>query len=165
MATQNSEFRHCGFATYSGFLTPIKSILPPAHHDDVEVRNQMCWLRKMIVRMPEKIEDVNELKDYLDIIRQKLLTPTNKYRATLPFIAILHGKMSANLQGSALESVEIGKMFVDSLHFWKGQYTMEISAIAYPWYAWPHSAYIQFEYGLIERNWENLVEGIRLETN
>ena len=119
----------------------------------------------MIVRMPEEIDDVKELQNYLDLLRQKLLSPPNKYKASLPLIAFLHGSMSASISGKAFESVEIGKMFVDSLHFWKGQYTVEISSLEYPWYAWPHSAYIQFEYGLIEKNWESLVEGIQIETN
>lgn len=164
-ATRHYELRHCGISTFAGILYPIRSILPPAHHDDIEVRNQLCWIRKMIVRMPEEIDDVKELQNYLDLLRQKLLSPPNKYKASLPLIAFLHGSMSASLSGTALESVQIGKMFLDSLHFWKGQYTVEINALEYPWYAWPHSTFIQFEYGLIEKNWESLVEGIQIETN
>lgn len=164
-ATRHYELRQCGLSTFAGLLYPVRSLLPPAHHDDLEVRNQMCWIRKMIVRMPEDIDDVKELQNYLDLLRQKLLSPPNKYKASLPLIAFLHGTMSASISGSALQSVEIGKMFVDSLHFWKSQYTVEVSAIQYPWYAWPHSSYIQFEYGIIERNWESLVDGIQIETN
>lgn len=164
-ATRHYELRHCGLSTYAGFFYHIRSILLPAHEDDLEVRNQMCWIRKMIVRMPEEIDDVKELQNYLDLLRQKLLSPPNKYKASLPLIAFLHGSMSASISGTALESVQVGKMFVDSLHFWKGQYTVEINAIEYPWYAWPHSAYTQFEYGLIEKNWESLVEGIQIESN
>lgn len=159
-ATRHSELRHCGMASFTGLFYHVRSILPPAHHDDLEARNQMCWIRKMIVRIPQEIDDVRELQNYLELLRQKLLSPDNKYKASLPLIAFLHGSMSAGLTGTALESVEIGKMFVESLHFWKGQYTVEISAIEYPWYAWPHSAFIQFEYGIIERNWESIVEGI-----
>jgi len=164
-ATMHYELRHCGLSTYAGLFYPIRSILLPAHEDDLEVRNQMCWIRKMIVRMPEEIDDVKELQNYLDLLRQKLLSPPNKYKAALPLIAFLHGSMSASISGTALESVQVGKMFVDSLHFWKGQYTVEINAIEYPWYAWPHSSFIQFEYGLIEKNWESLVEGIKIESN
>ncbi len=160
-ATRHYELRHCGFTTYSGFFYHVRNFLPPAHQDDLEVRNQLCWIRKMIVKMPQEIDDVNELKNYLDLIRQKLLGPPLKYKASLPLIAFLHGKMSATLAGPALESVEIGKMFIDSLHFWKTQYTVEISGLEYPWYAWPHSTWIKWEYGLIERNWESLVENIR----
>lgn len=161
-ATRHYELRHCGLSTFSGIFYPIRAILPPAHHDDVEVRNQMCWIRKMIVRMPEEIDDVKELQNYLDLLRQKLLSPPNKYKASLPLIAFLHGSMSASISGTAFESIEIGKMFVDSLHFWKSQYTVEISALEYPWYAWPHSAHIQFEYGIIEKNWESIVGGIEI---
>lgn len=161
-ATRHFELRHCGLSTFTGIFYPIRAILPPAHHDDVEVRNQMCWIRKMIVRMPEEIDDVKELQNYLDLLRQKLLSPPNKYKASLPLIAFLHGSMSATISGSAFESVQIGKMFVDSLHFWKSQYTVEISSIEYPWYAWPHSSVIQFEYGIIEKNWESIVSGVEI---
>lgn len=161
-ATRHFELSHCGLSTFTGVFYPIRVILPPAHQDDVEVRNQMCWIRKMIVRMPEEIDDVKELQNYLDLLRQKLLSPPNKYKASLPLIAFLHGSMSASISGSAFESVQIGKMFVDSLHFWKSQYTVEISAIQYPWYAWPHSSFIQFEYGIIEKNWESIVSGIEI---
>ncbi len=119
----------------------------------------------MITKMPQEIDNVNELKNYLDLIRQKLLSPPSKYKASLPLIAFLHGKMSAHLVGPALESIEIGRMFVDSLHFWKSQYTVEVNALEYPWYAWPHSAWIKWEYGLIERNWESIVESIQIESN
>jgi uncharacterized protein YjeT (DUF2065 family) len=162
-ATRHSELRHCGLATFTGLFYPISSILPPAHQVDLEVRNQMCWIRKMALRVPESITDIKELQNYLELIRQKLLSPPVKYKASLPLIAFLHGRMSTSLEGPAMESVELGKMFVDSLHFWKEQYTTEISELEFPWYAWPHSAFIQFEYGLIEKNWENLVESIQVE--
>ena len=164
-ATRHYELRQCGVSTFAGFFYHVRNFLPPAHQDDLELRNQLCWVRKMITKMPQEIDDVNELKNYLDLIRQKLLSPPSKYKASLPLIAFLHGKMSASLVGPALESIEIGKMFVDALHFWKSQYTVEISALEYPWYAWPHSAWIKWEYGLIERNWESLVESIQIETN
>ncbi|MES2528200.1 MAG: hypothetical protein V4598_14000 [Bdellovibrionota bacterium] len=164
-ATRHYELRHCGVSTFTGFFYHVRNFLPPAHQDDLEVRNQLCWIRKMITKMPQEIDDVNELKNYLELIRQKLLSPTSKFKASLPLIAFLHGKMSASLEGPALQSIEIGKMFVDALHFWKTQYTVEISALEYPWYAWPHSAFIKWEYGLIERNWESLVENIQIETN
>ncbi len=164
-ATRHYELRHCGLSTYTGFLYPVLSILPPAHQDDLEVRNQMCWVRKMVTRLPEEIDDVKELQNYLELLRQKLLSPPRKYKATLPLIAFLHGAISASLVGPTLESVEIGKMFVDSLHFWKSQYTVEISELEYPWYAWPHSVWIKWEYGLIEKNWEKIIEGIQIEEN
>lgn len=164
-ATRNHDLRQCGLSTFAGFFYPVMNILPPAHQDDIEARNQMCWVRKMITRMPEEIDDVIELQNYLELLRQKLLSPPRKYKSTLPLIAFLHGAMSASLAGPAIESVEIGKMFVDSLHFWKGQYTVEISELEYPWYAWPHSAWVKWEYGLIEKNWEKIIEGIRYEEN
>ncbi len=164
-ATFHNELRHCGAATFTGLFYNVRNFLPPAHQDDLELRNQLCWVRKMITRMPQEINDVNELKNYLDLIRQKLLSPTSKFKASLPLIAFLHGKMSASLAGPALESIEIGKMFIDALHFWKSQYTVEVAALEYPWYAWPHSAWIKWEYGLIERNWEGLVDSIQIESN
>lgn len=123
----------------------------------------MCWVRKMVSRLPEQIDDVKELQNHLEVLRLKLLSPPNKYKATLPLIAILHGSISASLFGPILASVEIGKIFVDSLHFWKGHYTVEISALEYPWYAWPHSAIIKWEYGIIEKNWEGIVNGFKFE--
>jgi hypothetical protein len=164
-ATRHYDLRHCGLATFTGFFYPIMSILPPAHQDDIEARNQMCWVRKMVTRSPEEIDDVKELQNYLELLRQKLLSPPRKYKSTLPLIAFLHGAISASLVGPVMESVEIGKMFVDSLHFWKSQYTVEIAELEYPWYAWPHSAWIKWEYGLIEKNWETIVEGIKYEEN
>lgn len=163
-ATRHDELRHCGLSTYAGFFYPLRSILPPAHHDDLEARNQMCWVRKMVVRMPEEITDVKELQNYLELLRQKLLAPPVKFKSTLPLIALLHGALSASLVGPVMESVEIGKMFVDSLHFWKGQYTTEISELEYPWFAWPHSSYIKWEYSLIEKNWESFVDSIQVES-
>lgn len=164
-ATRHHELRHCGASTYSGFLYHARAILPPAHHDDIDARNQMCWVRKMVVRMPEEISDVKELQNYLELLRQKLLSPSVKYKTTLPLIALLHAALSAGLVGPVMESVEIGKMFFDSLHFWKSQYTTEISELEYPWYAWPHSSWIKWEYGLIEKNWETIIEGIKYEEN
>ena len=164
-ATRHYELRHCGLSTFTGLFYNVRGILPPAHADDLEVRNQLCWIRKMIRRAPEEITDLKELQNYLDLIRQKLLSPAVKYKASLPLIALLHGNMSATLSGNALENVQVGKMFVDALHFWKGQYTTEISEFDYPWYAYPHAWFTQFEYGLIEKNWESIVEGIRIEEN
>lgn len=164
-ATRHYDLRHCGASTYSGFFYHARFLFLPAHQDDFEVRNQMCWVRKMIRRAPEEISDVSELQNYLELLRKKLLSPPKKYKATLPLIALLHGNLSASLGGSVFESVEVGKLFVDSLHFWKDQYTVEISSLEYPWYAWPHSAYIAWEYGLVEKNWESIVDGIRVETN
>lgn len=162
-ATLHHELRHCGSATFTGFLYPIRSVLPPAHQDDLEARNQMCWIRKMVVRLPEQIKDVKELQNYLDLLRKKLLSPGVKYKSSLPLIALLHGAISASLIGPVIETVEIGKLFVDSLHFWKSQYTVEISKLDYPWYAWPHSSFIQWEYALIEDNWESVVSSIQIE--
>lgn len=162
-ATRHYESRHCGFSTFTGFFYHAMPLLPPAHQDDLEVRNQMCWVRKMVSRLPSEIDDVNELKNYLDLLRQKLLSPPRKYKATLPLIAALHGTISTSLIGPVLQSVEIGQLFVDSLHFWKSQYTIEISELQYPWYAWPHSAWIKWEYGIIEKNWESIVSGIQFE--
>jgi hypothetical protein len=164
-ATMHYELRHCGLSTFTGFFYPISAILPPAHQDDLEVRNQMCWIRKMVKRAPEDISDVKELQNYLELIRKKLLSPPVKYKAALPLIALLHGTLSASLEGPALESIEVGKMFVDSVHFWKGQYTTEISELQYPWYAWPHSAWIKWEYGLIEKNWEAIINSLTIESN
>jgi hypothetical protein len=51
-----------------------------------------------------------------------------------------------------------------SLHFWVNHYNEEIRSRDYSPWNWPHSSYIKFEYGLIENNWQKLIDGIVLET-
>lgn len=157
MATIDPNFNHCGHLTFTGTFYPVKNIMPEAHLDDLEVRNQMCWLRKMVAKVPERITDAQELATYNNLITDKLMKPEFKYRASLPLIAML------NLQINLASGFDLGpKYLYDSVHFWLNHYTVEISSRQYSAWSWPHSKYIQFEYGLIERNWESLVDAIQL---
>lgn len=155
MATDNPEFNHCGPLTYTGTFYPLRTILSDAHHDDLEARNQLCWVRKMISRVPEKFDSLGEVKNYSDLIRNKLLKPEIKYRVSLPLIAILYFRI--NTSGGDVIGV---REVYDSLHFWINHYTDEISGRDYSVWNWPHSSYIQWEYGLVEKNWESLIQNI-----
>lgn len=159
MATTDPAFNHCGRLTYTSVFYPIRNILTDAHLDDLEVRNQLCWLRKMISRVPSRLEDENELKNYSKLISDKLMKPEIKFRASLPLIAML------NIRISMASNFAAPFDLYRSLHFWMDHYTEEISERSYSWWNWPHSDYIKFEYGLIEKNWQKLIDSIVLEAN
>ncbi|HXH30936.1 MAG TPA: hypothetical protein VNJ01_09005 [Bacteriovoracaceae bacterium] len=160
MATIRPEFSHCGRLTYTGFIYPARSLLSDTHQDDLEARNQLCWVRKMVLRLPMKFDSTQEFEDFEKLIQQKLLKPEIKYRVSLPLIAVLYGSI-----GMTLGEIKGGHTFVKSLHFWREQYTVEISGRDYSVWNWPHSSYMKFEYGLVERNWENLIESMVIEIN
>ncbi len=154
-STDNSDLGHCGQMTYTGMLYPVRSILTDAYRDDLEARNQMCWVRKIISNVPEKYE----LGSYIKIIHDKLLKPQIKYRTSLPLIAVLMVKINlGSYEPNASMNV------YDSIRFWSDHYTEEISYRNYKPWNWPHSSYIKFEYGLIENNWQKLIDSIVLET-
>lgn len=158
MATKNSTFNHCGAITYTGTFYPISEYLSDAHRDDLEARNQMCWVRKMISRVPDKFDTEHEIITYSKITQDKLLSPELKYRVALPLIAILYVRINAsasNLKGAM--------NIYDSLHFWIDHYTEEINQRNYSAWNWPHSDYIKFEYGIIEKNWQKLIDNIVVE--
>ncbi|MBA2404991.1 MAG: hypothetical protein H0V66_09490 [Bdellovibrionales bacterium] len=140
---------HCGRLSYAGFFYPIRKFLTDVHEDDLEVRNQLCWLVKMIQKVPTEIAD-EDLANYLNLMKFRLVKPEHKYRAALPWITFLLGKYltSSNLTNSP--------MLVQNLGYWTQLYSEEISLRNYAWYEWPHSSLIKLEYGIIERNWENI---------
>ncbi len=158
MATTDPEFRHCGALTYTGVFYHARGFLTYAHQDDLEARNQLCWIRKLIGRLPREFSSEAELRDFERLTQQKLLKPEQKYRASLPLIAILYGSM--NLSWGDLKG---GFNFFDSLHFWRDQYTVEITDRDYPLWNQPHAAYMKFEYGLVEDNWQGLLDSITVE--
>lgn len=167
MATKNSEFNHCGIMTYTGTFYSIRAITTYAHRDDLEIRNQLCWVRKMITRLPSRFEADIEYETYKKIIDQNLILPPNKFRTSLPLIAFLQGFMLAKLEmnNNPIKHIQSGKMFFDSVQFWRHQYTYEIKDRDYPWWNWPHSDYIRFEYGLVESNWEKIIDGFVIDSN
>lgn len=157
MATDDPLLNHCSPLSFTGSFFPLRNLLSEAHADDLEIRNQMCWLRKMIARVP-KFDHLHEMTFFSKLIRDKLLKPEFKYRASLPLVALLEIRILA----SSVEKVD-PKWFEESMIFWISQYTYEISGRDYSWSSWPHSQYIQWEYGLIEKNWQRLLEGISIE--
>lgn len=158
MATKDSRFNHCGPLTFTGSVYPIRMILTEAYRDDLEARNQLCWVRKMIQRVPERIQGDHEVETYSRLTREKLLSPEIKYKAALPLIAYLFIKI--NMAGTNYHGA---KNIYHALHFWTEHYTEEMSSRNYAWWNWPHSSYIQFEYGLIEKNWQNIVSSLVFE--
>ena len=158
MASRDYHHKHCSSVTYAGFFYPIRGILSDAHKDDLEARNQLCWVRKMISKVPEKFDNEQEVNDYTYLIQQRLLKPEIKYRASLPLIALLYGRIN-----TAWGEPMAVKRIYDSLHFWITQYTEEISEREYPAWNWPHSDYIKWEYGLVEKNWQSLIDSIVIQ--
>ena len=158
MATTEPTFNHCGPLTYTGTLYPVSGILSEAHQDDLEARNQLCWVRKMISKVPRQFDTKIEVETYSKLMEDKLLRPEKKYRVVLPLVAILYFQINS----SSLEAQGPQRIY-DSLQFWINHYTEEISAREYSLWNWPHSTYIKFEYGLIERNWQDLVNSVVLE--
>lgn len=158
MASEKPEFNHCGSLTYTGTFYPIRNILSDAHRDDLEARNQLCWVRKLISKVPEKFDSQDEVEAYSKLIQDRLLRPQLKYRSSLPMIALLYFTINT----SSEEFIGVKKIY-DSLHFWIEHYTDEISARDYSVWNWPHSTYIKFEYGLVEKNWQELIDNIVVE--
>lgn len=158
MATNDDRHTHCGRFTYTGMFYPLSSILSDSFKDDLEARNQMCWLRKMIARVPEKFDSHQDVNLYLDLVQKRLLRPEHKYRVTLPFVLLFLGKtlQSWNMTYGPVEQFQGGMMLVKGIPYWTELYNDEISLRKYSWWNWPHSALIQFEYGIIESNWEEL---------
>lgn len=158
MATAEPTFDHCGTLTYTGVFYPLSNLLSEAHRDDLEARNQLCWVRKMIAKVPLRLDTKEEFEAYAKLMEQKLLRPEIKYRVALPLVAILYFEMNRVSRES-----DSTKNVYDSLHFWINHYTEEISNRNYSAWNWPHSAYIKFEYGLIEKNWEGLINSMVFE--
>ncbi len=159
MATKDSTFNHCGHLTYTGTFYHLRTILTDAHRDDLEARNQMCWVRKMISRVPvEGFDRDEEVVTYTKLMEERLLAPEIKYRSSLPLIAILYFEINVASRRSTFASNTY-----NSLHFWINHYTDEISNREYSAWNWPHSSLIKFEYGLIEKNWEDLINSMVLE--
>ena len=152
--TLEPTLSHCGFSSFTGFFHPFKPIMTDALKDDLEARNQICWVSKMIRQVPDHIPP-EELADRLNLMKNKLMKPEIKFRVALPWIAFLLGRY---LTSSELEN---SPMLIQNLGFWSNLYTEEISTRQYGVYDYPFALITQTEYGFIERNWEN----IKLEVN
>lgn len=156
-ATLNPDLNHCGRITYTGFFYPIRNFLSSVHTDDLEVRNQMCWVVKMIQRSPKKIEP-EELSLQMDLLQKKLMKPQYKYRATLPWIMFLVGKYlsSTETSNSTFGTIQDSRYLVNNFKLWTEMYAETVSVREYAWYEWPHSSIIKLEYGFIEENWDKI---------
>lgn len=152
-ATLEPKLTHCGYLTYTGMVYPLRSLLSSSYQDDIEAKNQLCWLVKMIKNAPAAVP-AEDLAGHLNVLTKKLEKPAQKYRSSVPWIAVLLGKYisSTNDSSSTVGNFQNGKLFLTTLKFWQEQYGEEISARKYSPWEWPFSNYIQFEYGLIEKN-------------
>ncbi len=148
-ATLDPNLTHCGRTTYTGTLYPLRVVLFSSHQDDLEIRNQMCWVTKLIKKVPSNIA-AEDLADQLNGMKFRLMKPEIKYRVTLPWITFLLG-MYVNSSG-----IENGPLLIQNLGYWSNLYSHQISGREYSWSEWPHSEVVKFEYGFIERNWENI---------
>ena len=147
--TIHPELTHCGRTSYTGMFYPLRGILTQAHVDDLEIRNQMCWIVKLIKKVPDTIQP-EDLAPQLNIMKDRLLKPAVKYRASLPWITFLLGKYLTS------SHIANSPALIQNLGFWSNLYSEEVSGREYAWYEWPHSSVVKFEYGLIEDNWENI---------
>lgn len=163
MSTADSEFNHCGNLSYTGIFYPMRKLMTAAHQDDLEIRNQLCWVRKMVIRVLPKFSSETEYVTYTKITRDKLLKPPLKYKVTLPLIGFLYGNIINrwdNYNIPLMRNIQAGKLFLDEMGFWTREYTEEVSAREYGWWDYLHGNYIKWEYGLVEDNWQSLLDGI-----
>ena len=165
MSTADPHHSHCGSLTYTGLLYPLRVAASNALADDLEARNQLCWVRKMILRVPLTLTNAHELATYKILVTKRLMLPENKFKSTLPMVAALDLYLLYRFdsQGLSIQHFRNGKDFLDALHFWEQQYTVEISSRNYGWWDWPYSAIIKFEYGLIETHWKDIIDNITIE--
>ena len=154
MATKTYRHSHCGIVTYTGVLYPLAPYLSDAYTDDLEARNQLCWLRKIVSKVPEKFESENEVNTYLKIMDERLQEPEFKYRVSLPLILIYLGKTvhAWNVSTATLDQFTQAQLMMKGVPFWTEQYSQEISKRRYSSWDWPYSALTQAEYGFIEDN-------------
>lgn len=156
-ATLEPSLNHCGRLTYTGFFYPARNFLSSAHIDDLEARNQMCWMIKMIKKVPDSIA-ADELPMQLHLLKTKLMKPQLKFRATLPWLMLLVSRYftATETSNNPIEKYQDSRLFVDNFKFWSQAYNESVSARSYSWYEWPHSVWIKAEYGFIEENWDKI---------
>ncbi len=166
MAAAEPDFNHCGYFTYTSTFYPIRNFLSDAHTDDLEIRNQLCWTRKMVLRVLPKFTSESEYTTYMKITRDKLMKPQRKYRVSLPLITLLYGKIihrwdEYNMK--YMKEIMTAKMLLDEMKFWTQEYTETTAGREYKWWDVIHGHYIKWEYSLIEANWQKLVDGIEVD--
>lgn len=160
MASKYPQYGHCNFITYTGMFYHIRNFLPESYTDDLEIRNQLCWIRKLIRKSPDSFDSVTEFNQYATITRDKLLSPEIKYTTSLPLIAFLNLHLLTSMNFPADSISHDSNVIIKDLNFWSSQYTTRIQDRDYSFLSYIHGAWIKFEYGLIEKNWPNLVESL-----
>lgn len=160
MATTDPAFSHCGETTYTGLFYPGRKLLTATYEDDLDVRNQLCWVRKLISKLPHNFESYDDLENYMKLLNDKLNRPEIKFRASLPSILFLHGILAGTWEyrNNPVNKIQTDAMLIKQIQFWTEQYTFEISSLEYRWWDWPLAPYIKWEYGLIEKNWQKILE-------
>lgn len=149
------ENRHCSLLNFSGSFFHLKTILPSAHEDDLLIRNQICWARKLSISIPDDLNK-HESNVYLKLIEEKLSLPEIKWRTTLPFLVPIYLKISK--VDPIIDTVEAQK-------FWNNHYTAEIQIRDYNFLSYPHSDYIKWEYRLIEKYWSEFLDNVEITRN
>lgn len=145
------EDRHCSLLNYAGFFYPLRAVMPSAHEDDLLIRNQICWVRKLTQSIPEKLNK-HETGVYLKLVEEKLFLPQLKWKTSIPFLLPIYLKFD-----DALMQTMMGQKF------WNNHYTSQIQERDYNFLSYPHSDYIKWEYRLIEKYWSEFLEDLDIE--
>jgi len=99
----------------------------------------------------------------VSITTDKLLSPSLKYRVSLPLVTLLHITIFTRYSPPGNTKEEHKLFIAEGIKFWQDQYTDMISERKYGIGSFPHSEWIKFEYGLIERNWNHIIDGLTIE--
>lgn len=149
------EERHCSLLNFSGFFYNFKAVLPSAHADDLLIRNQICWARKLSLSIPDNLSK-HESSVYLKLIEEKLTLPELKWKTTLPFLIPIYLKISK--VDPIVDTVEAQK-------FWNNHYTAELQIRDYNFLSYPHSDYIKWEYRILEKYWSEFLDNVEITRN
>lgn len=133
------EARHCSLLNFSGFFYTFKNKLPAAHNDDLMIRNQICWLRKLEKSIPQKLTK-HETRVYQELVEKKLSLPEIKWKNNLPFIIAIYQHFT-----------DQNMFIIEGQKFWATRYKDEVNQREYNFLSFPHSSYIKWEYELVER--------------
>lgn len=130
----------------------MRSIVPAAHEDDLMIRNQICWARKISKTLPQDIQK-DDLPAYQAFINDKLTLPNIKWKTTLPFFLPIF--FTINQIDPLMDTTLAQK-------FWNEHYTAEVQSRDYNFLSFPHSDYIKWEYRFLEKYWPDFVENIEI---
>lgn len=144
------EARHCSLLNYAGLFYSLKEIMPAAHEDDLLIRNQTCWLKKLEQSIPENLSK-HEIPVYQEIIEKKLFRPEVKWKTNLPFLIPIYFHFGDGL------------VIVEAQKFWNAHYTAEVSSRDYNFLSYPHADYIKWEYGFIEKYLSEFLDELEID--